>query len=210
VLSGARDDGAAGLAAIARAGGLALVQDPAEALHASMPRAALEQTTADHVAPAAKLGDLLGELTRTEVPEAAPDGERLDREVAMSDFADLTTDSLEAAPAGYGCPSCGGALYEIEGSPLPRFRCRVGHAWSPESLLEEQAVALEGALWVALRALKDKAALGDQMASSSAQRGNTRAVDRFRSLADEAQQASALIRGLIERLGDVSVSEQAS
>jgi two-component system chemotaxis response regulator CheB len=41
ILSGANDDGAAGLAAICRAGGLALVQAPDEAVSAAMPRAAL-------------------------------------------------------------------------------------------------------------------------------------------------------------------------
>jgi two-component system chemotaxis response regulator CheB len=41
VLTGANDDGAAGLAAIRRRGGVALVQDPAEAERAEMPAAAL-------------------------------------------------------------------------------------------------------------------------------------------------------------------------
>lgn len=41
VLTGANADGAAGLAAIRRRGGIALVQDPAQAERAQMPRAAL-------------------------------------------------------------------------------------------------------------------------------------------------------------------------
>lgn len=41
ILTGANDDGAAGLAAVARAGGLALVQDPARAAAPAMPEAAL-------------------------------------------------------------------------------------------------------------------------------------------------------------------------
>ena len=43
ILSGASEDGALGLAAIARVGGVALVQDPAEAAFATMPRAAIRQ-----------------------------------------------------------------------------------------------------------------------------------------------------------------------
>lgn len=42
VLSGANDDGARGLAAIRRAGGTAIVQDPATAEHAAMPAAAVD------------------------------------------------------------------------------------------------------------------------------------------------------------------------
>jgi hypothetical protein len=45
-----------------------------------MPRAALEQVTADHVAPAAKLGDLVGELTQVDLTEAAPRSHRAGRE----------------------------------------------------------------------------------------------------------------------------------
>ena len=55
VLSGTMDDGAAGLAAIRLAGGLALVQDPAEALFPGMPRAAIAQADPQLVAPLSAL-----------------------------------------------------------------------------------------------------------------------------------------------------------
>lgn len=41
ILTGANDDGAAGLAAVARAGGFAMVQDPTQAAASAMPEAAL-------------------------------------------------------------------------------------------------------------------------------------------------------------------------
>jgi len=49
------DDGAAGLAAVRRAAGLALVQDPMEALFSGMPRAAIEQADPQLVGPIAGL-----------------------------------------------------------------------------------------------------------------------------------------------------------
>ena len=49
ILTGANEDGAAGLAAIRRGGGLALVQDPAEARAPQMPEAALRVAGADAV-----------------------------------------------------------------------------------------------------------------------------------------------------------------
>src|SRR5262249_7760150 len=59
VLSGSRDDGAAGLAAISDRGGTTIVQEPTDALHPSMPRAALDSVVVDHVLPVADMGALL-------------------------------------------------------------------------------------------------------------------------------------------------------
>jgi two-component system chemotaxis response regulator CheB len=58
ILTGLLDDGAAGLAAIKRAGGLAVVQDPRDAQNASMPEAAIAATEVDHVVPVAQIGPL--------------------------------------------------------------------------------------------------------------------------------------------------------
>jgi two-component system chemotaxis response regulator CheB len=51
VLTGAGDDGAAGLAAIKARGGVAIVEDPATATKDAMPRAAIEAASADAVLP---------------------------------------------------------------------------------------------------------------------------------------------------------------
>lgn len=59
LLSGHLSDGVKGLLAIRRHGGVTLVQDPAEALHPSMPLAALAAGAADHVAPVCDLGAML-------------------------------------------------------------------------------------------------------------------------------------------------------
>ena len=203
VLSGTRDDGAAGLVSIAARGGTAVVQDPADALYPSMPAAALAQTPTEHVAPAAKLGGLLAELTAMPLPDdlRLNGDDLLDSEVAMSDLAPVTADQF-ALPAGFGCPACGGGLFQIDDGPIPRYRCRVGHAWSSESLLDEQALALEGALWMALRALEEKAELSRRIAANGVhRRAGTGA--RFASIAADADAAGATIRRLIARLGSM-------
>ena len=202
VLSGARDDGAAGLASIAARGGTTVVQDPDDALYPWMPRAALTHVTPDHIVPVAKMGGLIAGITAMDLPErpARADDPQLDAEVAISELGPTTAEQLDAAPAGFGCPSCGGSLFQLGEQPLPRYRCRIGHAWSPESLLDEQAIALEGALWMALRALEEKSALSHRMATTSGY-GPSTARDRFRDQARDAQAAGETIRGLIARLG---------
>jgi two-component system, chemotaxis family, protein-glutamate methylesterase/glutaminase len=200
VLSGSRDDGAVGAAAVRAHGGAVIVQDPADALYSSMPLATMARIAPHHIAAAADIGGLLSGLTAMTlpVPASGHDGDaQLDGEVAMSDFAAITTDQLLSTPAAYGCPSCGGGLFELESSPAPRYRCRIGHAWSPESLLDEQAVATEGALWMALRALEEKSTLSRRMADSSMGR---RYGDRYEEMAEDADNAGSLIRGLIARL----------
>jgi two-component system chemotaxis response regulator CheB len=199
VLSGSRDDGAAGLAAIAGRGGTTVVQDPVDALHPWMPRAALDATKPDHVAPAAAIGALLAEITAAPLtPEPAPPPDLLlDAEVAMSASVPPSSDK-PAPPAGFGCPTCGGSLFQIAERPIPRFRCRVGHAWPPETLVDEQTEALEGTLWMALRALREKAELSRRMAAG----GRGHFVDR----AEEAEAAAATLAELIARL-DATTSD---
>ncbi len=59
VLSGYLDDGSAGLAAIKSQGGLAVVQDPTDAVAPGMPEAALRAVDADHTAPLSEIPAIL-------------------------------------------------------------------------------------------------------------------------------------------------------
>lgn len=62
VLTGANSDGAAGLRAIWQRGGIAIVQDPAEAARPEMPRAALEACPGAQVRPLAAIAPELVQL----------------------------------------------------------------------------------------------------------------------------------------------------
>lgn len=59
VLTGANEDGAAGLAAIKRNGGVSIVQDPSTATRKAMPEAALAAAEADAVLPLEEIGPFL-------------------------------------------------------------------------------------------------------------------------------------------------------
>lgn len=203
VLSGARDDGAAGLAAIVKRGGQAVVQDPNEALHRSMPASALEHVATAHVLPAAKIGTLLAEL----VGEGAPPIENphpnpgLAAENEIAAMGSVTADEMQSSrPSGFSCPSCQGVLFEIDGEPAPRYRCRVGHAWSPGSLAAEQAVTVEEALWVALRALEEDAAMSLRLAEVAGQRERHRAAALYRGHYERGKAEATRLRELIDRM----------
>ncbi len=62
LLTGANEDGAAGLQAIKQAGGLTVVQDPLEAEVPTMPLAALQRFAPDHILPLCDIHRLLREL----------------------------------------------------------------------------------------------------------------------------------------------------
>lgn len=64
VLTGANQDGAHGLRCIKQAGGLALVQDPAQAPYPTMPQAALDLAQPDFVLPLGELHTVLERVGR--------------------------------------------------------------------------------------------------------------------------------------------------
>lgn len=201
VLSGALDDGTAGMIAVRQRGGVGVAQEPEDAIYASMPTHAIEVASADHVAPVAKMAALLVDLVTEVIAAAAPAVSGLmDKEAAMAEFdaAALSDDDRPGTPSGFGCPSCHGALFTITEGGMERYRCRVGHAWSPEALAAEQSEALEGALWMALRGLEERAALSLRMGQRAQERGHTHTARTFRQRHDEAQEAALLIRRLLQ------------
>jgi two-component system chemotaxis response regulator CheB len=211
VLSGARDDGASGLASVVSHGGIAVVQEPGDALHSAMPLACLDQVRIDHVAPAGALGPLLARLSSERMPSlprpAAPIGEAipslLPEEIDMADADTLDPNGTPGHPSGFSCPGCGGTLFEMEKEPVTGFRCRIGHVWSPDNLLAEHTVAMESAFEMALRALEEKAALAERVADRRRLHGQNQTAARFEQVAADALHAAALVRDFIGEMGAV-------
>ena len=155
LLTGALDCGTAGLMMIKAQGGTAIVQDPEEALQPDMPRNALDHVDVDHVVGIGRVAPLLTRLARTPVrpPPAMQNGVLAEIEAAT------------AQPADVACPSCGGVMTESTVNGLTCFRCHTGHTFTIEGLVAEQARALEGALWAAVRALEESETLARRMAT---------------------------------------------
>ncbi len=202
VLTGNLDDGTAGLAAIKKCGGVAVVQDPEDADYPSMPESAIANVDVDHVLPLAGIGSLLEELLRQPRPAEVADCGEVEKE---PDTMGTSKPGHEAKtpgdPAGLICPDCGGSLFEWPGEQPLHFRCRTGHAYSPESLLARQSDALEAAFWAALRSLEENAALSRRMEKRARERGNPLSCESYRKRADDADKHAALIRSILEKGG---------
>ena len=70
ILSGMLNDGSAGLIAVRRAGGVAVVQDPNDAKFSDMPQNALNAAGADHCVPLKDMAPLLERLARASTAPA--------------------------------------------------------------------------------------------------------------------------------------------
>ncbi|ARP90682.1 hypothetical protein CAL14_10515 [Bordetella genomosp. 9] len=200
ILTGLLDDGSAGLAAVKHCGGLALVQDPADAEQGDMPRNAIANVQVDRVAPLHEMGRLIDELARREAPEstAEPGKEvRMEQELASESGG---VDTLEALgrPSPLTCPDCGGTLFELTQSPPVRYRCHTGHAYTLASLAAFQRQATEDAVWTAVRALGEKLVILQRMLGQTAPPLPQPARDELQSEADQVALAIARLRALAE------------
>ncbi|MBE9189899.1 chemotaxis protein CheB [Gloeocapsopsis crepidinum LEGE 06123] len=201
ILSGTLDDGTAGLMAIKQQGGIAIAQDPQETLYSGMPRSAIENVAVDHVLPVAKIASVLVELANK--PQENTGAAAVSNEMEIeADMAELELGAMQrlerpGKPSSFGCPECGGVLWELKDGNLVRFRCRTGHAYSTNSLLAEQSEALEEALWNALRALEEKAALSQRLATQARDRDRPYSAQRFQTQGDDAQARATLVRQLL-------------
>jgi two-component system, chemotaxis family, protein-glutamate methylesterase/glutaminase len=193
VLSGALDDGSSGALAVKLAGGTVIVQDPEDATVPSMPDSALRAVgEADAVLTADAIGPELARIAEEAV------GMRQDMPVAsVSEGPALPT----RPPTGYSCPECQGPLWQVEEGEHVRYRCRVGHGYSEDSLLIEQGSAVEAALWSALEALEERAEFLGLVAQRHGDR-RPRLRDRFEGAAADALQRAELIRSALGTAGE--------
>lgn len=95
-------------------------------------------------------------------------------------------DEGEGNPSVFACPECHGVLWELREGNLTQFRCRVGHTYTTDSLVVELSEASEAALWAALRALEEKAAMQRRIADAMTVDGKSAGRLRDQSQSDEA------------------------
>lgn len=201
LLSGLLNDGAAGLSAIKRCGGMALVQDPKDAIADEMPLAGLKAVSADLVAPGVRIGDVLADIVR-EVPGPRvpiPPEIRIEVDIAAGERIDSAVVLRIADPSPLVCPDCGGVLSQLRAPGPLRFRCQVGHAQTAEVLAYEQESSVDEALRVALRVIEERAELVSRMAEEGRQAGRRAVSEMYQERADEYRRYADTIRRAVLR-----------
>jgi two-component system, chemotaxis family, protein-glutamate methylesterase/glutaminase len=221
VLTGFLEDGAAGLLAIKRAGGVAVVQDPQDAEFPAMPNSALARVSVDYCTTLRELPELLAflaaadrsEHVRHAVPQSAAQettdaGEPKPRwplepalELGMLEkpVSHETLTSELGPPVAMACPECGGPLWEVHDEHVRRYRCLMGHGLTASMALVGQERVVEHSLWVAARALEERASLLAIMAADERAAGR---VDRVRDYAERelrSRQNAAALRKLLSQ-----------
>jgi two-component system, chemotaxis family, protein-glutamate methylesterase/glutaminase len=202
VLSGSRDDGVAGASAIGGRGGCVMVQAPNDALFPNMPAETVSRDHPDRILPLSELAGAVARAVRRlseEVPmsQNGRDEMSLETEYATLDADAIERDGPPGEPSAFGCPACGGVLWELDEEELLRFRCRVGHAYTAEGAVDAQRESVEAALWSALRALQERAQLSQRLAERLGGAGASRSRDRFEAIAEEARGQAETIRLLL-------------
>jgi two-component system, chemotaxis family, protein-glutamate methylesterase/glutaminase len=206
VLSGTRADGAAGANAVSARGGVVIVQDPGEAAFAEMPLKAIAQDHPEYVLPVDRIAGTVVELVEkaslsreVEMRDDSPDEIGLETRYSALEIDAVERDGAPGELTPYSCPECGGALWEIRDGELPRYRCRVGHAYAADSVFEDQSNSVDRALWVALRALLERASMSERIARRSRGdgKGSVATAERFERLAEEAHADAAVIRDVL-------------
>lgn len=211
ILTGYLNDGTAGLLAVKRCAGIAIVQEPEEAQVPEMPRSAIEHVDVDHILSARQIADLLNTLVHEPAPTniTVPKDIVVEAAIAAGCGASMRTEETLGETSKFSCPDCGGVLWRIEDGALTRYRCHTGHAYTQDSLSAAQTKSVEYALWAALRALREKVALLEQLAAREKERGRSNSSARFEGQAAEYRTEAERIQTLLVETADHPLSAAA-
>lgn len=199
VLTGLLNDGTSGLIAIKEAGGVAIVQDPEEALYAEMPESAIAHVQVDHILPVAGMGQALETLVQQRLDErlTSNPSRRFSREVDIASGRNVEVDEGWGEPVSLSCPECGGPMRELTERSLKRLRCEIGHGFTEESFFDAKNDEVHQALSVAERTLKEKSSMLERMAREMRDKGRDHAAKAFQARADETRAETEVIRRVL-------------
>ena len=210
VLTGDLDDGTAGLWAIKDRGGIAIVQDPDEAMFPSMPRSALTNVAVDYRLRLDEIAPTLATLIAQPATGGAAVSDKLEIETRIA----LEDNALEAGvlnlgkPSLFTCPECHGTLLQLQDDQITRFRCHTGHAYSVNTLLEEVSESVEENLWSTVRVMDEHLLLLRHIREQASEQGDTATVMRVGQHMQNIHQRKQLVRQALLQ-AETSSKEQA-
>jgi two-component system chemotaxis response regulator CheB len=201
ILSGALDDGTAGLAAVKRCGGLALVQDPEDAAVPSMPRAALAKVAVDHCVRIDAMAALLARLVSAPVTDSPeiPLEIRLEAAIAAQEKSGMDVEDRLGSTSPFSCPECNGVLWELSDESKTRYRCHVGHAFTSEALLAAKSREFEQLLSMLMRSHRERGEIIGRMAESARAAQHWSSASYFEERANDYREDAALLSQLLTR-----------
>jgi two-component system chemotaxis response regulator CheB len=167
-----------------------------------MPKHALASAPSATAVPLADMSAQLARLLTAPLVERTPMPSDDPRQPLALDPVELDAVASEAftkqgEPTGLTCPECHGGIFELDAAGTPRYRCRVGHAFSGDTLYVEQRASLETALWTALRALEESADMANRLVSRASRRGQASLATTFRRNAEAYLERAKVIRDVL-------------
>lgn len=188
VLSGALDDGTAGLWRIKFDGGITVVQDPAEAEVPSMPENAIAEVSIDYCLPILEIAKLLIEFSKEDI------------------LNDQVTDGLVASGlvSPYICPECHESLSKIMDGASMEFRCSTGHIYSAYALTVALSAAIDNNLNTTILGLAEKVLLLNDLGDHYAETNQPKVAAIYFQKAREAKEKSDIILKTIHNNEELS------
>ena len=217
ILSGALDDGTAGMWAVKERGGLTMVQHPHDAEVPSMPENALREVEIDYCLPIAEIGGKLAQLCREELVEEVEtvmendEKTRIEIKIAAEDNAFESGVMKLGALTPFTCPECQGVLVALKDGERSRYRCHTGHAFSADTLLAAVTEHVEDSLWSAIRAVEESVMLLNHFGDHFAEDNRKKLAAVYFTKAAEAEQRARSVRKIVmhhEQLSRESLQEQ--
>jgi two-component system, chemotaxis family, protein-glutamate methylesterase/glutaminase len=197
VLTGNLDDGTAGLWAIKRLGGIAVVQDPADAMFPSMPANAARYVDVDHSVPASAMAPLLVRLVSMPIDRRgviAPEDLEIEMKIAREENPIEAGIERISEPSFVACPECHGVLMRLKNGGQARFRCHTGHAYSLQTLIAALNDGVEESLWNSVRALQEGALLLEHVSEHVTEPAE---ADSLKAQSSATKHQADIVRGVI-------------
>ena len=121
------------------------------------------------------------------------------RQAALHRKSKLAHLRHDGKPSVFTCPDCQGTLFVIHRQNLGQFQCRVGHLYSPESMMEAQNENVERLMWGTARALEEQGEYMSQVADQADGEDSTMARNYLRKALSAMQKADALQKLITRR-----------